>query len=246
MPTSNVVYDDQGVQLTGSIDLPETGVGRDILLLMHGFTGHRMELAYFFVDIGRRLAAHGVTVYRFDFRGCGESGGRFEDITVADQIRQVGALMQWLGERHPHARLHLAGFSMGGLAAAHATLRGAAPKTLTLIAPAGNMAEVVRRNRDAALVLPDGTADLLGLPIGLALRDEVESWDPMAGLEGIAVPTLVIQCSEDAAVPVAVGRAIAKSVPGARWHEVPEADHIFGRIVAREALAKAMLARLFD
>ncbi|GAA5787356.1 alpha/beta hydrolase [Chitiniphilus shinanonensis] len=244
MPTPNVVFDDQGVPLTGSIDVPDTGIGRDVLLLMHGFTGHRMELAYFFVDLGRRLAARGVTVYRFDFRGCGESGGRFVDISVADQIRQIEALMHWLRERHPEVRLHLAGFSMGGLAAAHATARGAAPATLTLIAPAGNLKDVVQRNCDAGVALADGTVDLLALPIGPTLRDELANLDTYAGLARIDVPTLVIQGSADAAVPLAVGRRIAQTIPGARWHEVPDADHIFGRIAARDALARAMLARM--
>ncbi|UXY16241.1 lysophospholipase [Chitiniphilus purpureus] len=243
MRTSEVRFDDDGVPLAGSCDLPDAGVGRDILLLQHGFTGHRIELAYYFVDLARRLTAAGITVYRFDFRGCGESGGRFEDITVADQARQVGALLAWLRTRHPDARLHLAGFSMGGLAAARAA-QGAALSSLTLIAPAGNLGELVERACAAGIPLADGCVDFLGLRIGGALRQELAELDPEAGLARIAMPTLVVHGDQDAAVPPATGRRFAARIPGAGWCEVRGADHVFGNGEARAALAAAMVSHL--
>lgn len=239
MAMQTVMYDDDGVTLVGSQDMP-VGPTQDIVLLQHGFTGHRMELAYFFVDLARRLTARGAMVYRFDFRGCGESGGTFDAITVADQARQTHALLDFLRARHAEARLHLAGFSMGGLAASFAAAERDDLATLSLLAPAGNFAEVLLRNCAAGQPRPDGRYDLLALPIGLPLQQEAHTLDAWAPLSRIRVPTLVVQGSDDAAVPLAVGRRYAEQISGARWLAIEGADHIFGRIEARDVLAQAM------
>ncbi|WP_255990153.1 alpha/beta hydrolase [Chitinolyticbacter albus] len=245
MAISTVVYDDNGVDLIGSIDTPIQPSGH-VMLLLHGFTGHRLELAYYFVDLARRLNALGVTVYRFDFRGCGESGGLFDAITVADQVRQTHRLLEFVRARHPVMRLHLTGFSMGALVASlvAAELADDDLVTLSLLAPAGNLADVIARSCAAGSPLRDGRYDLLALPIGLPLQREAAELDPWTPLTHITVPTLVVHGGDDAAVPVEIGRRYASAIAGAHWVEVAGADHVFGSMAARDALVDALRQRL--
>jgi pimeloyl-ACP methyl ester carboxylesterase len=43
----------------------------------------------------------------------------------------------------------------------------------------------------------------------------------------LRIPTLVLHCRTDAQVDVAIGREIAKQIPGARYIEYPDGDHAF-------------------
>jgi pimeloyl-ACP methyl ester carboxylesterase/DNA-binding CsgD family transcriptional regulator len=42
----------------------------------------------------------------------------------------------------------------------------------------------------------------------------------------VAVPTLVLHCEGDRAVPVSLGHEIAASIPGARFESLPSANHV--------------------
>jgi pimeloyl-ACP methyl ester carboxylesterase len=64
---------------------------------------------------------------------------------------------------------------------------------------------------------PAGAADLLRMYADVDVRDV---------LPAIAVPTLVLHRSGDRMCPVAAGRKIAELIPGARFAELPGADHL--------------------
>jgi pimeloyl-ACP methyl ester carboxylesterase len=64
---------------------------------------------------------------------------------------------------------------------------------------------------------PSGATGLTRLYRELDVRD---------ALPLISAPTLVMHPRDDALVPIALGRYVADHIPGARWHEVPVADHL--------------------
>lgn len=73
-----------------------------------------------------------------------------------------------------------------------------------------------------ARLLRQGTS-----PAGaIALMDLYREMDVRAILPAIDVPTLVLHRAEDRMVPVAQGRYLAESIPGARYVELPGEDHI--------------------
>jgi len=86
-------------------------------------------------------ARQGRRVVRFDYRGHGESGGRFEDYAVSDWLADAEAVMQTVVA----GSALVVGSSMGGwiallLARAHAR-RGTPLAGLVLIAPAADFTE---------------------------------------------------------------------------------------------------------
>lgn len=76
----------------------------------------------------------GVDAVRFNFRGVGESGGEFDN--AVGEVDDLLAVLQWLKQQKPEARLLLAGFSFGSSVAAQAVYRSDWPvQHLTLVAP---------------------------------------------------------------------------------------------------------------
>lgn len=105
-------------RLAAVIQKPD-GVSRKripLVIICHGFSADKEgPLLRILAD---SLEAHGIASLRFDFNGHGQSEGRFEDMTVPNEIedaRRVVAYAQglpWVG------RIVLAGHSQGGVVAA--------------------------------------------------------------------------------------------------------------------------------
>lgn len=102
--------------------------GAPTVVLCHGF----LDLAWSFDALARRLAATGLRVVAFDWRGHGETdhvgaGGYYH---FADYVLDLHELMPLLAS----GEVHLVGHSMGGTAAAmYAGAHPKIPRTLTLI-----------------------------------------------------------------------------------------------------------------
>ena len=218
-----------GQQLVGSAHLPEGA--QHAVLMLHGFTGNRIEFTYFFVQLSRVLAARGIAVFRFDFLGCGESDGEFADITVASQVAQTQHLLAYLAANYPQYSRHILGFSMGGMVALQSAMNAPGDiHSISLLAPAANMAQLVE---NIAVANPAAQradcVDFLALEISQAFRDELAQFAPFSGLATLSLPTLIVHGESDLAVPVAVGEQVAACLPNAIFEAWPDADHSFAR-----------------
>jgi alpha-beta hydrolase superfamily lysophospholipase len=88
----------------------------DILLILHGLGAH----SGWFIDMGNKLAARGVTVYAMDHRGFGRSGGLPGHIdNYHTYIQDTNFIATTIRKRHPEAAIHILGHSMGGIFASH-------------------------------------------------------------------------------------------------------------------------------
>src|SRR2546425_12614526 len=111
-----IVFDCRGQQIVGMLHLPE-GKGRfPAALLLHGFTGTKVEIHRMFVKLSRTLADHGIASLRFDYRGSGDSAGEFEDMTVRSEVADSLEALKFLGRqaRINSRRIGVVGLSLGG------------------------------------------------------------------------------------------------------------------------------------
>ena len=82
------------LSLAGLLLRPESGANA-ALIVCHGFTGSK-EGGGRTLEMGRFLSRQtGVAVFVFDFAGNGESQGRFEELTLSGQIKDLTAAVDW-------------------------------------------------------------------------------------------------------------------------------------------------------
>ena len=134
---SRVTIERDGLTLVGDREEP-FGEIYDMAILMHGFTSDRnTDLLR---EIADDLRNENVASVRFDFNGHGESDGKFENMTVCNEIADAQAILEYV-RTDPHVRnIFLVGHSQGGVVAS--MLAGLYPdivKKVVLLAPAAQL-----------------------------------------------------------------------------------------------------------
>ena len=69
------------------------------------------------------LGRNGIASYRYDDRGVGESGGKFESATQVDFANDLVAVIQYFNEVYPKAQMYIYGHSEGGMTALRAAVQ---------------------------------------------------------------------------------------------------------------------------
>ncbi len=117
-----VVFENAGQRLFGMFHIPEPPHAPPFpaVVMLHGFAGHKIEPHRLFVKAARRFAAEGILALRFDFRGCGESDGDSEDLSIEGEIGDAKAALALVRGRGDVRRecVGLLGMSLGGSIAA--------------------------------------------------------------------------------------------------------------------------------
>ncbi len=141
---------EKGGYLSATLTLPnEVKTDRyPAVLFCHGFTGTRIEPRGIFVHMSRDLAARGIGSLRFDYRGNGESSGRFRDYTLNDYVDDAAACLACLKNLDAihNTRIGVLGYSLGGCVAS--MLVGTHPddiRAICLWAPVADPEFIVER-----------------------------------------------------------------------------------------------------
>ncbi len=257
MAETPLTFRNHGQQLVGMIHTPEGDKPAPAVLMLHGFTGTRIEPHFLFVKMARRLAAAGYAAMRFDFRGSGESQGNFWEMTVPGEIDDARAALAWL-RRHPAVdpdRVALLGLSMGGGVAA--AVAGGDPNIAGLIlwSAVSDFAGLAKHMRphaeDASGVLgpqPDGCFDLGGLLLGPAFRDTLIQVQPLDSVRRYAGPALIVHGTNDEAVPPDHAERYLQAMGEERalLHWIQGADHVYSAHVWEEEAFEVTLDWLQD
>lgn len=199
-------FENKGEFIAGTLHLPEGRRRCPGVLLLHGFTGQKAEAKYIFVELSRHLASVGIASLRFDFRGCGESQGAFENMSPLEELSDAIAALNELKSvsRVDSRRVGVVGLSMGGLVATLLAAREPSVRSLVLWSAVSRLKELV------ATMLPEGAmgtiekegrVDIGGLFMGRAFVDSLDQLDPAAELARTQAPVLVIHATADETVP---------------------------------------------
>ncbi|MFO7951653.1 MAG: alpha/beta hydrolase [Bacillota bacterium] len=83
-----------------------------VVVVCHGFTGSK-EGGGRALDMGEQLSNLEFSTLLFDFSGCGESEGCFEDISLSGQVGDLGCVVSWC-QNNGFNEIILTGRSFGG------------------------------------------------------------------------------------------------------------------------------------
>ena len=204
-----VVFHNQGHKLFGMFHLPDEPNRPPFpaVVMLHGFTGNRIEPHNLFVKAARRFAVEGVLTLRFDFRCCGESQGIFEDLSVEGMISDALAALRLIRGREDviSSRVALCGLSLGGaIAASVAGLGESGVNCLVLWAAVADLRRAFYTKAPDSLVANYGKRDIhdhFGNALSQRLLNELMDFKPVERVRSYAGPVLIVHGTADESIP---------------------------------------------
>jgi len=109
-----VSFESAGIVLKGTLHRPEGGRPRAGVILCHGFGGSSSGAGH--PEYARALERAGYVALRFDFRGCGASGGERGRVICAEEVEDLRSAITFLQAQDgiDAARIGVIGASLGG------------------------------------------------------------------------------------------------------------------------------------
>lgn len=226
----------RGQRMAGVLHLPAGRKRAPAVLMLHGFTGHKVETHRLFVHTARRLAAEGFVALRFDFLGSGDSEGEFEQMTIRGEVEDALNGLAFLRAQHrvDITRLGMLGFSLGGCVAALSLPRAGDLRALVLWAPVSNPMRWM-----PASGVPERPVNIGGYRVGVAFYRELPELKPLESARTYRGAVLVLHGAADTAVSPQEGRAYEGAFSQARpieFRTIPNADHLFSEPEAEQSL----------
>ena len=211
-------------------------------IIMHGFTGNKEErLLRLIAD---SLQSHGIASIRFDFNGHGHSEGRFEDMTVPNEIEEAKMVYEDVAAL-PYvaaSRIALVGHSQGGVVAAMTAGELGLPRVaaVALLAPAAVLRDdAIRGNTMGARynpLDPPKSVPLFGghnLGAGyIRSAFTLPIYETAARYSG---PATIIHGTADRVVPYTYGERFHEQWKNSEWHLLEYFDHGFTQNMYRVA-----------
>jgi len=235
-----VELSNEGELIRASLHLAERKRKCPGVLLCHGFTGNRIESHFLFVKMAFALEGQGMAALRFDFRGSGESGGQFQDMTLSQEISDAKVAFEFLARRREvdSNRLGILGLSMGGCVAG--CLMGLEPriKSVALWSAPARIKELLISKfepEELARYKRRGYTEFGAFVIGKAFLQDLDNIDPLVGIAKSTAPILIVHGTEDQTVPLSESKALYRVAKGrgvrTQRYIVKGADHTFNGVL---------------
>lgn len=212
--------------------------GRSMAIFVHGFTGHRIGPHYLYVRLAHALYEAGVSSLRYDCPGSGESDGDFSEMTLSVMVDSVVGAVRFARRRYNPSRLVLIGHSLGGCAAALASVKVCADD-LVLLAPVADPRAIAAERKGQLSPLPAGSGNYEygAFLMKAEFLDDLARHDPMTVLaDGYRGGLLLFQGDADPSVLVGEsGRYIhwaQRAGIRAGYHVLAGVDHNFSTVAS--------------
>lgn len=220
-----------------------------LIILCHGITVTRDE-GDLFVTLSDALQARGFDVFRFDFRGHGESSGRQEDVTVFGEVLDLEAAFD-LCKARSYARIGLLGASFGGATvSSFLDMEHEEIKTVVLWNPTLdgstftegkspwakrqlNKPNMERLSQEGHLILRPGKFRL-----GKVLFEELRSFSAYHPLSKTDLPILIIHGDKDSYIPYSDSVKATVVAKNCTLEIIEGADHGFSEKEEQDVIEK--------
>ncbi|MBU0979180.1 MAG: alpha/beta fold hydrolase [Nanoarchaeota archaeon] len=203
-----------------------------VVILCHGFSSSKDSSTY--PRMQGMLAKRGISSFRFDFFGHGESEGKCEDITLSEGVRDLEAVIAFL-ESKGFSKIALFGNSFGGMIVLLVASRHPELKAVVGRAPVSSYIEKIVAQKSGEEIgewkkkgymhylSSDGTMHKLNL----TFLEDAEHWSVHDVAPKIKPPTLIIHGDKDDVVPVEQSIKSSGLIPDCRLKVIKGTGHAF-------------------
>lgn len=235
---ATITLERDGLQLVGTREEP-FGEIYDMAIIFHGFTANRNTSLL--KEIANSLRDENIASVRFDFNGHGDSDGKFENMTVLNEIEDANAILNYV-KTDPHVRnIYLVGHSQGGVVAS--MLAGLYPdliKKVVLLAPAATLkSDALEGNTQGVTYNPDHIPDRLpfkDLTLGgfyLRIAQQLPIYEVSAQF---TKPVCLIRGTDDTVVSPNASKKYDQIYQNSTLHLIEGADHCFSDSYQKNAV----------
>ncbi len=233
----------KGDRLCGILSNPVQGKENPVTILCHGLSSNKGRPK--FIDLESALNGKGIATFRFDFFGHGESGGKFEDLTLSEAVDDVEKAVNFV-KRLGYKKIALLGSSFGGAAAIIAAPEINGLFALALIAPVSNYEEKeLEKNTKKGLeewrkkgyiyhVKSNGTKQRLNY----SFFEDLKKNNGYEAAKKINIPTIIIHGDKDEMVPLKQSKKAARIIKNCKLEIIRGADHRFSEAEHHKKMIK--------
>ena len=108
-----VSFKNNDIELVGILSVPQKS--DSIVILCHGYGSNKDTEKYKLIE--KEFSSNGISTFRFDFHGCGESKGKFDftiQTALLNNVTDLQAAINFLEKEHKINKMGLIGSSLGG------------------------------------------------------------------------------------------------------------------------------------
>lgn len=241
MDTKKIFFDSNGEKICGMITVPDDlSIKYPLVILCHGFTSSKDSDTYSYLRA--ELSKKGVLSLVIDFSGHGESGGKFEDITITKGYKNILSAIDYVKNMSYITKIALFGTSFGGVCALIAASRVGDIAALGMKSPAADMKENRKQKlgeegfrewkKKGFAIFTDNAGKKVKL--NYSFIEDAKNVDAFAEAKKISCLTLIIHGDNDISVPIQQSRKLAKIIKDARLEVINGANHYFDRPEEKE------------
>jgi dipeptidyl aminopeptidase/acylaminoacyl peptidase len=216
-----------------------------MIVLVHGFSSNKYTAN--FLKLKDILNSKGISSFRFDVWGHGESEGRFEEITITeavDNILQAIKFLKSLG----YWKIGLVGSSFGGIASIVTVSRRSDIFLLALKSPVSNYEEkeiTTKSKEELKNWRKTGfryyeSGDGRKLKLNYSFYEDFKNNDGYKAAHNIKAPTIIVHGDADESVPVSQSIKISKLIPDCRLVLIKGANHRYTERSHTQQMLKAI------
>jgi len=208
-------------RISGLMAVPEGKGTFPCVVLSHGLISSKESSKY--VAISERFAEAGIASCRFDYHGCGNSGGSLEETTLTIRLDNLNAIVDYvLHHRSVNPdRIGIIGSSFGGTAALIKSARDERIKCVSLWATPYVLAK-------------EGNGSIDNIFFKDNIYTDFSTYDILSESENVS-RALVIHGEIDETVPFIEGKKIYENMQQPKRIEIIEGgDHVFSEPSHRE------------
>ncbi|HLD41467.1 MAG TPA: alpha/beta fold hydrolase, partial [archaeon] len=224
-------------QIIGIFHKPKSDGKHPLIIMVHGFMGNKSgSPSGLFVSLARKLAKSQYCVFRFDFRGSGDSDGDFEGQSIDTELTDLNSVIDFAC-RNKHVdknRIALLGHSRGGFLSVIQAAKDPRVKSAVLLAPLVFIKPLwsqsdYTRKLFRGIKKTGSAINYWGFKFTKNLLDTDFRWDNIIEhSKKVKIPVLILHGTHDTSVPVSQARKLYKNLNCKKaLKELEATNHIF-------------------